>query len=31
MACGGRKLNDIVEIVLGVIAGVGGISVYLRG
>lgn len=26
MACGGRKLNDIVEIVLGVLAGVGGIS-----
>ena len=26
MACGGKKLNDIVEIVLGVLAGVGGIS-----
>lgn len=26
MACGGRKLNDIAEIVLGVLAGVGGIS-----
>lgn len=26
MACGGRRLNDIAEIVLGVLAGVGGIS-----
>lgn len=26
MACGGRRLNDIAEIVLGVLAGVGGIG-----